>query len=262
MPWRDSVAGILEAWYPGERGGEAIAGVLVGAIDPGGRLPMTFPADEAQLPRPHGTDPATTTSNPGEPIKGSPFVVDYDIEGPDVGYKWFLRTGRTPLFPFGYGLSYTRTATSTPTATPRRWRRRGHLRCPQRGDPRRTSGDAALRRRAGLHAPARRRRDRDAGARRDAACYDRGRSAASRAFRRSPRSAGGSPRGATRSRYGPTRSPTARRRRSCCRPQPGRRDMVRSRSRKAEDDCCHSGSSRRREPGTRSQSATRPSGRH
>ena len=108
MPWRESVAAIVEAWYPGERGGAAIVGVLVGSIDPGGRLPMTFPADDAQLPRPHGTDPATTTSNPGEPIKGAPFVVDYDIEGPDVGYKWYLNTGRKPLFPFGFGLSYTR----------------------------------------------------------------------------------------------------------------------------------------------------------
>ena len=112
MPWRDAVAGIVEAWYPGERGGAAIAGVLSGRIDPGGRLPMTFPAAESQLPRPVGTDPATTTSNPGEPIEGAPFAVDYDIEGPDVGYKWFRRTGRTPLFPFGFGLSYTRFSTS------------------------------------------------------------------------------------------------------------------------------------------------------
>ena len=112
MPWRDAVAGIVEAWYPGERGGAAIAGVLTGRLDPGGRLPMTFPAAESQLPRPRGTDPATTTSNPGEPIRGARFAVDYDIEGPDVGYKWFLRTGRTPLYPFGFGLSYTRFATS------------------------------------------------------------------------------------------------------------------------------------------------------
>ncbi|MCX8255239.1 MAG: glycoside hydrolase family 3 C-terminal domain-containing protein, partial [Beijerinckiaceae bacterium] len=112
MPWLGSVAGIIEAWYPGERGGEAIADVLTGRADPGGRLPMTFPAAESQLPRPHGIDPATTTSNPGEPIKGGPIVVDYDVEGADVGYKWFLRTKAKPLFPFGFGLSYTRFATS------------------------------------------------------------------------------------------------------------------------------------------------------
>ncbi len=112
MPWLESVAGVIEAWYPGERGGEAIADVLTGRVDPGGRLPMTFPLAESQLPRPRSIDPATTTSNPGEPIKGVPLTIDYDIEGPDVGYKWFLRTQATPLFPFGFGLSYTRFAVS------------------------------------------------------------------------------------------------------------------------------------------------------
>lgn len=112
MPWLGAVAGVIEAWYPGERGGDAIADVLTGRADPGGRLPITFPAAELQLPRPHGIDPATTTSNPGEPIKGGPIVVDYDIEGADVGYKWFLRTKAKPLFPFGFGLSYTRFAVS------------------------------------------------------------------------------------------------------------------------------------------------------
>ena len=112
MPWLDAVAGVIEAWYPGERGGEAIADVLTGRIDPGGRLPMTFPAAESQLPRPHGIDPATTTSNPGEPIKGGPITIGYDIEGADVGYKWYLRTHAKPLFPFGYGLSYAHFAVS------------------------------------------------------------------------------------------------------------------------------------------------------
>ena len=112
MPWLGAVAGVIEAWYPGERGGDAIADVLTGRVDPGGRLPMTFPTTESQLPRPHGIDPATTTSNPGEPIKGGPIAIDYDIEGPDVGYKWFLRTHARPLFPFGFGLSYTRFAVS------------------------------------------------------------------------------------------------------------------------------------------------------
>ncbi len=116
MPWLDAVAGVVEAWYPGERGGAAIADVLAGIVDPAGRLPMTFPASEAQLPRPHGTEPASTTSNPGEPIKGAPFAVDYDIEGADVGYKWFLRTRQRPMYPFGFGLSYTRFAASNLTA--------------------------------------------------------------------------------------------------------------------------------------------------
>ncbi len=112
MPWLASVPAVLEAWYAGARGGEAIADVLAGQTNPSGHLPMTFPAAEAQLPRPTGTDPNSTLSNPGPPPKGPMFSVDYNIEGPDVGYKWFLRTGRRPLFPFGYGLSYTRFAAS------------------------------------------------------------------------------------------------------------------------------------------------------
>ena len=112
MPWLGAVRAVVEAWYPGEHGGEAIADVLVGKVDPSGHLPISFPADEEQLPRPRAIDPAETTSNPGEPIKGRPFSIDYDIEGADVGYKWFLRNGRTPLFPFGFGLSYTRFSTA------------------------------------------------------------------------------------------------------------------------------------------------------
>lgn len=92
MPWLSQVAAVLEAWYPGARGGEAMADVLTGRIDPSGRLPVTFPRDERQLPRPRITE--------GE-------VVDYDIEGAAVGYKWYDRQQMNPLFPFGYGLSYT-----------------------------------------------------------------------------------------------------------------------------------------------------------
>ncbi|WP_347905904.1 glycoside hydrolase family 3 C-terminal domain-containing protein [Pseudomonas purpurea] len=107
MPWLKQVPAVVEAWYSGSRGGQAIAGVLFGRVNPSGRLPMTFPQDEQQLPRPLMQDPATTTSNPGEPRRGL-FDVSYDIEGADVGYKWFAREGKTPLFPFGHGLSYTR----------------------------------------------------------------------------------------------------------------------------------------------------------
>ena len=108
MPWLAAVPAVIEAWYPGERGGDAIAAVLTGAVDPSGRLPISFPVDETQLPRPGLPRREDTTSNPDEPVRGIPFTVDYDIEGADVGYKWDLRTGATPLFPFGYGLSYTR----------------------------------------------------------------------------------------------------------------------------------------------------------
>ncbi len=108
MPWRDKVAAILVAWYPGSGGGPAVAGVLFGRVNPSGRLPLTFPADASQLPRPVQIDPDTTTSNPATPRKGGIIPIDYDIEGSDVGYRWFDREQLTPLFPFGYGLSYTR----------------------------------------------------------------------------------------------------------------------------------------------------------
>jgi len=112
MPWRDSVAAILAAWYPGSGGGPAVAGVLFGRVNPSGRLPVTFPASEAQLPRPGQIGPETTTSNPGTPRKGGIIPLDYDIDGSDVGYRWFAREGHRPLFPFGFGLSYTTFALS------------------------------------------------------------------------------------------------------------------------------------------------------
>lgn len=98
MPWRDRVAGILEAWYPGQRGGDAIANVLFGAVDPSGRLPISFPAGEDQLPRP---------DLPGRNIAwNTTFTIDYS-EGAAVGYKWFEAKKLTSLYPFGFGLSYT-----------------------------------------------------------------------------------------------------------------------------------------------------------
>ena len=104
MPWLDRVAGVLEAWYPGTSGGEAIARVLTGAVDPSGHLPATFPASEAQLPRP---------KLDGDPNNAHAHLdVDYRIEGAAVGYKWYDKKALKPLFPFGYGLSYTRFALS------------------------------------------------------------------------------------------------------------------------------------------------------
>lgn len=107
MPWLGKVKSVLEAWYPGQRGGEAIAAVLDGKVSPSGRLPITFPASVDQLPRPQipGFDPNNRLPfNMGG--KPKPFAVDY-TEGSDVGYRWFLRTGQKPLFPFGHGLTYT-----------------------------------------------------------------------------------------------------------------------------------------------------------
>jgi beta-glucosidase len=106
MPWREHAGAILEAWYPGARGGEAIARVLFGEVNPQGRLPATFPANEAQLARPvlPGADQATVegfgAANP------APFEVRYP-EGSDIGYRGYAKSGQTPLYPFGYGLSYT-----------------------------------------------------------------------------------------------------------------------------------------------------------
>jgi beta-glucosidase len=109
MPWLADVAAVLEAWYPGSSGGDAIADVLFGAVNPAGRLPITFPSSLAQLPRPKlddTSDPKRDVGSQSHALQG--FDVDYNIEGADVGYRWFARTGAQPLFPFGYGLSYTR----------------------------------------------------------------------------------------------------------------------------------------------------------
>jgi beta-glucosidase len=98
MPWLDRVRAVVQAWYPGQQGGRAIADILTGKVNPSGRLPMTFPASEAQTPRPN-------LPGLGAP-EGSSLEVRYN-EGSDVGYRWFARTGQKPLFPFGHGLSYT-----------------------------------------------------------------------------------------------------------------------------------------------------------
>jgi beta-glucosidase len=95
-PWRGQVPAIVEAWYPGQQGGTAIARVLFGDADPGGRLPATFPADPSQLP--------TAGSLAQYPGIGEE---EYYSEGIFVGYKWYDAHGLTPAFPFGYGLSYT-----------------------------------------------------------------------------------------------------------------------------------------------------------
>ena len=97
MPWLDKVSAVLEAWFPGQSGGPAIANLLFGVANPSGKLPVTFPASDAQLPRP---------ATPQPPDNTTIFAVSYS-EGLEVGYKWFDAQGLTPLFPFGFGLSYT-----------------------------------------------------------------------------------------------------------------------------------------------------------
>jgi beta-glucosidase len=100
MPWLDKVKGVLEMWYPGDEGGPATAGVLLGKANPAGRLPVTWPRELKQMvaqdPQGHpertngGVDGKTTYS-----------------EGIFMGYRWFDRQDLEPAFPFGYGLSYT-----------------------------------------------------------------------------------------------------------------------------------------------------------
>ena len=114
MPWLESTAAVVQAWYPGIRGGEAIASVLFGQTNPSGRLPITFPASEAQLPRPvlDGFDRLEPDFIGRQPAGAAPLTADYDIEGSDLGYRWNARRGHKALFPFGHGLSYSQFETS------------------------------------------------------------------------------------------------------------------------------------------------------
>lgn len=114
MPWLDRTAAVIEAWYPGARGGEAIASALFGKTNPSGRLPVTFPAGVQQLPRPRldGYDRFEPNFAGDPPKTDAQLTVNYDIEGSDVGYRWNARKGYKALFPFGYGLSYTSFASS------------------------------------------------------------------------------------------------------------------------------------------------------
>jgi beta-glucosidase len=113
MPWAGQVAGIVEAWYPGSRGADAVTSVLFGDVNPSAKLPITFPKSDADLPHPALVKPPQkSTTEGGDPdawkkiAKGLPaFQVTYD-EGLKVGYKWYDAERRDVLFPFGYGLSY------------------------------------------------------------------------------------------------------------------------------------------------------------
>jgi beta-glucosidase len=97
MPWIGQVRGVVEAWYPGSRGGPAIARVLTGAVNPSGHLPITFPVSADQFPR-------AQIAGQGLPAKQI-FDVRY-TEGAAVGYKWFDKNNTRPLFAFGHGLTY------------------------------------------------------------------------------------------------------------------------------------------------------------
>jgi beta-glucosidase len=112
MPWVNQVPAILEAWYPGEEDGNAVAGVLFGDFNPSGKLPMTFPKQLADLP---ANTPAQYPT--AAPPSGQLAQAHYS-EGLDMGYRWYDAQNIIPLFPFGFGLSYTSFAYSNLHITP------------------------------------------------------------------------------------------------------------------------------------------------
>jgi beta-glucosidase len=111
MPWLSKVSGLLEAWYPGQQDGTAIAEVLSGAVDPSGRLPVSFPASADQVPMP------SATSGLGPAVAQFGGLTD-------LGYRNYETRHLTPAFPFGFGLSYGTFAFAKPQLepTPSGWR--------------------------------------------------------------------------------------------------------------------------------------------
>ena len=99
MPWINQVPAILEAWYPGEEDGNVVADLLFGVTNPSGRLPITYPVNARDMPT------NTPEQFPGVLVDGVP-TVTYS-EGLKTVYRWYESQGIAPLFPFGYGLSYT-----------------------------------------------------------------------------------------------------------------------------------------------------------
>jgi beta-glucosidase len=123
MPWVDQVSGILEAWYAGSRGADAVANLIFGDVNPSAKLPITFPRSEADLPHPKVVMPPKATIDADREgwkriAAGLPaFPVTYN-EGVKVGYKWYDAENKPVLFPFGYGLSYTTYSYSNLKVTP------------------------------------------------------------------------------------------------------------------------------------------------
>jgi len=108
MPWIGKIRGLIEAWYPGQEDGNAIAAILYGDVDPSGKLPLTFPRTATEIPT------ATRQQWPG--IDGNSTY----SEKLDVGYRWYDANNVRPLFPFGYGLSYTTFKLSQFSVTPKK----------------------------------------------------------------------------------------------------------------------------------------------
>jgi beta-glucosidase len=110
MPWLDNVSAVLEAWFAGSKGADAVANILFGDVNPSAKLPMTFPRSEADLPHPNLVIPPKEAQGRAAVMKSGEakptFAVTYD-EGLKVGYKWYDAENKPVLFPFGFGLSYT-----------------------------------------------------------------------------------------------------------------------------------------------------------
>jgi len=106
MPWIGQVSAAIEIWFPGIRGAEALANILFGDVNPSAKLPATFARTDADLPHPQvpGISLLKPGAAGGDPVPSGPFDVEYTLK---YGYKWFDAEGKTPLFPFGHGLSYT-----------------------------------------------------------------------------------------------------------------------------------------------------------
>jgi beta-glucosidase len=111
MPWLDKVSGVLEAWYAGSKGADAVANVLFGEVNPSAKLPITFPIGVADLPHPQLQKPPSDGVGLAAVMKTGEakptFAIHYD-EGLKVGYKWYDAEKKEVLFPFGFGLSYTK----------------------------------------------------------------------------------------------------------------------------------------------------------
>jgi beta-glucosidase len=117
MPWLAQVPALVEAWYPGQEDGNAVANILFGLRNPSGKLPMTFGNSEREAAH------ATTEQYPGVPVDPPPWFnrkrlsVHYS-EGLQMGYRWYEANNVTPVFPFGFGLSYTTFAYSDLSVAP------------------------------------------------------------------------------------------------------------------------------------------------
>ena len=113
MPWINHVGAVAEAWYAGSKGADAVANILFGDVNPSAKLSMTFPQSVADLPHPKEVTPppgaqgreAVMRTGEAKPT----FGITYD-EGLEVGYKWYDAKHKSVLFPFGFGLSYTKYA--------------------------------------------------------------------------------------------------------------------------------------------------------